>query len=107
MTIREILARLRDIEAEEATIGGEACALQTQLRERNPETATHVTNLLTHLIPEINVERRRLRALIRKLEGRDGNTVCDESWDSVVSLPATRLLGYRASLEHAKQNQYE
>ena len=107
MTIREIVSRLREIVDEEAAIVGEACALQTRLRERNPESATHVTNLLTYLIPEINTERGRLRALIRKLEGRDGNTVCDESWDSVVSLPAERLSGYRASLAHAKQNQYE
>ena len=107
MTVREILARLRDIAAEEATIGGEACALQSWLRARHPESTNHVINLLTHLIPEINVERRRLRALIRKLEGKDGNTVCDESWDSVVSLPATRLLRYRASLEHARQNKYD
>lgn len=105
MTIREILTRLREINAEMATIGDEAYALQTRLRTRNPETATHATNLLTYLIPDINNERRRLRALIIKLEKTDGSTVCDESWESVVTIPTARLESYRASLEHAKQNE--
>ena len=107
MTIREIVSRLREIADEEGTIVAEACSLQTRLRERNPESATHVTNLLTYLIPAINTERGRLRALIKKLEKRDGDTVCDESWDSVIAIPTERLLGYRESLAHAKQNQYE
>ena len=107
MTIREIIARLREIEAEEATIVGEACALQSRLRARNPESTNHAISLLTHLIPEVNSERGRLRALIVKLSKRDGDTVCDESWESVVTIPAERLLDYRASLTHAKQNQYD
>ncbi len=107
MTVREIIARLRDIEAEESAIVGEACALQSRLRARDPESTNHVISLLTHLIPEVNSERGRLRALIVKLSKRDEDTVCDESWESVITIPAERLLGYRASLTHAKRNQYD
>ena len=107
MTIREIVSRLREIVDEEAAIVGEACALQTRLRERNPESATHVTNLLTYLIPEINTERGRLRTLIKKLQAKDGGAECDEGWEKTLTLAEERLSGYRASLAHAKQNQYE
>lgn len=105
MTVREIIARLREIEAEESAIVGEACALQSWLRARNPEgTSTHASLLLTSLVPTVNSERARLRTLIRKLEEKGEGAVGDETLAGLITPAAERLLGYRASLRHAKQN---
>ena len=106
MSIRELISRLYEISAEEAKIGEEACALRSWIVARNPESATHASNLLTyHLIPSINSECRRLRTTIRRLEEKQAMLAPDdEGLASLLAASEERLRNHRASLEHAKEN---
>ena len=83
MTVRELIGRLSAIEREERELCSIACGVQSWIDERQKRRGidvgtTSVGIFLTSLIPDINLERRRLAQLCRKLGAWDGSTECDE-----------------------------
>ena len=83
MTVRELIGRLSAIEREEQELCGIACGVQSGIAERQKRRGldvgtTRVGTFVTWLIPDINLECRRLAALCRKLGAWDGSTECDE-----------------------------
>ena len=106
MTIQQLIARIREIGDEESEIVGRGCELRRYLRERNPETVTFASRLLDSLIPEINVECRRLRQFILKLQQMDGSEMSSEDIQRSLAQAEARLDKYRQSFACAEQNKH-
>ena len=106
MTIQQLIVRIREIFDEESEIVGRGCELRRYLRERNPETVTFASRLLDSLIPEINVECRRIRQLILKLQQMDGSEMSSEDVQSSLAQAEARLDRYRQSLDCAERNKH-